>query len=185
MVVTALAGNGHARAVQTQADAPFTATVSASDARFFFPLEERREWSWYLSTTPDNEREYEWSGDVENGDTHYQFGFFLFKPHGKAPARGDLSALIQAGQTSVATAVGAAPHSRMIVLPNGRVHIAQGHGLLVVSITDQQTLRTLFSERPSLVTVRVQVPGAAEITRSVNIVYSEAKPELPPVSPRR
>jgi hypothetical protein len=169
--VTTLAASRHTQAVKTQPDVPFTATVSASEARFFFPLEERREWIWYLSTTPDNRREYEWSAEVENGGTRYQFGFFLFKAQGRAPARGDFSALIRAGQTSVATAVGAAPHTRMIVLQNGRVNIAQGRGLLVVSITDPETLRTLFSERPPLVTLKMQVPEAAEVTRSVKTTY--------------
>src|SRR4051812_15388084 len=114
MVVTTLAGSRSRdpQAVETRPDAPFTAVVSASGARLFFPLEDRREWIWYLSTTPDNEREYEWSGEVENGGTRYQFGFFLFKPQGTTTARGGFRALLPPGPTSAPAAAGTAPPRR-------------------------------------------------------------------------
>jgi hypothetical protein len=168
---TTLKGSRHAPEAEIQPETTFTATVSAIDARFLFPLEKQREWIWYQSTTPDNMKEYEWSVEVENGGTRYQFGFFLFKLPGSSPVRGDLGALIHAGQVSIASAVGPLTQTRMTVLPDRQIHIAYGQGVLVVSFTDLETLRMLFSERPPLVIFKVRVPGASEVSQSVEIAY--------------
>jgi len=155
-----------------------TATKARRPTRVFFPLEARSEWIWYQPTTPDNALEYAWSAEVENGGSRYEFGFFLFKYPGRAPRSGDFGALVRAGQISVATAVGTSTDTRMILLPNGRLHVALhrfavGQGFMVVSIDDPETLRTLFSERPPLVTLTALVPGTPKVTRSVEITYSE------------
>jgi hypothetical protein len=155
-------------------EAPTEAIVGSHKARFFFPLAPRSVWEWYTAETTDNALEYQWAVEVQSSDKLYQCGFMLFKFPGGPSGRGDLRALLRVGQPSV-WVTSRATDSRQItsLVRNARVAVNPEAGGLAVIVDDPETLRLLFSQRPSRVMFRSWMPGQAHTDREVAVQYRE------------
>lgn len=148
--------------------APYSAVVTATTARFVFPLVQRKEWQWYRAKTPAGNLEYGWTVDVPNSGRIYQIGFLIFKYPDAQPARGDLAALLRAGQKTIWVG----DERTRSVLKGWPVRVIPEGNRIVVVIDDAQTLERIFSGRPSRVTFRVQLPARAEVIREVSLRYA-------------
>ena len=143
----------------------YQATVSTQQARFLFPVATQPVWEWNLASTRDNTLEYMWAVELQNGDSAYQFGYFRWK--GSLPRSGDLERLLQAGQHSV-FALSSAGGS---LVPTARVTVLHDDPYVAVIIDDAQTLRLLFSERPSQSVFRTVIPGEPVVIQVVDLQY--------------
>lgn len=157
-----------ARTAAAAPSEPFTAVVREREARLTFPLPDQAEWAWQQATTPDDQLEYGWTAEVENRGRRYEFGFLLFKNPRLGPGRGDLAALLAAGQHSVAVRDGGSA----TVASEERVRVEPGPSRLVVVVDDPRTLQLLFSGRPASATFVVQLPGQPVVTREVPVRYA-------------
>lgn len=168
VVMTALLG-GLSTSLLRAEETPeaYTAEVTASEAKFIFPLPDRPVWSWNQPATPIDLCEYEWAADVATQEHTYEFGFFLFKASGSTPARGDIRALLEAGQMSLAIM----KPSGFSLVPDAPVDVEAVGSRLVVAVTHPDILRMLFSGRPPRAVFNVVLPGEKPSKHEVLITY--------------
>ena len=160
--------SGQPRAPINQA--PFTAHVSKTEAKFVLPVPPRSEWRWRLPETQDNAQEYRLSVAVENGGVKYSFGFYLWKRSGAQPQAGNLSELIKAGQTSV---FGRTPEGMNSIIRDAGIKSRLDQDALVITIRGKENVGRLFSARPAEVTFHIKVPDEAPTTRTVPVTYQD------------
>ena len=168
MATSATAGIGRTIMADWQSAKPFTAVVSDSEANFVFAVPERAEWDWRLPETRNAGLEYAWTVTVQaSADRRYAFGFSLYNLPSSKPSHGDFGALLQAGGFGVAEVhPGYNQVDRTL-----KLEAVASADRLVMAISDPQTFRRLFSERPEEVTFSVQLPGEGRTSRTVPIVY--------------
>jgi hypothetical protein len=142
----------------------YTAAVTPHIARFVFPLADRQ-WEWSGPDTRSAALEYRITAEVENGGATYEVGFMLFKLQNSG--RGDTRALLKAGQVNVfqRNESGAAAVRGLRARANG----ASDH--IEVIVYDEETVRRLFSSRPSHVILHVELPGTASVQERVAVAY--------------
>jgi hypothetical protein len=150
--------------------APFTAHVSKTEAKFVFPVAPRSEWRWRLPETEDNAQEYRLSVAVENAGAKYSFGFYLWKRSGAQPQAGSLPELIRAGQTSVFERTPAGMNS---IIRDAGIKARLDRDALVITIRGKENVGRLFSGRPAEVTFDVKVPDEAPTTKTVPVTYQD------------
>ena len=102
-----------------------------------------------------------------SADHRYALGFSLYNFPSLKPSHGDFRALLQAGGFGVAEVhPGYNQVDRTL-----KLEAVASADRLVIAISDPQTFRRLFSERPEEVTFSVQLPGEGRTSRTVPIVY--------------
>ena len=150
--------------------APFTAQVSKTEAKFILPVPPRSEWRWRLAETQDNAQEYRLSVGVENEENKFSFGFYLWKRAGARPQAGSLSELIKAGQASVFGRTSAGMNS---IIRDAGIKAKLDQDMLVITIRGKENVARLFSGRPAEVTFDIKVPDEAPTTKTVPVTYQD------------
>ncbi len=152
--------------------APYSAIVNNAEARFVFPLPPQPEWHWFQEATPDNQQEYMWQIRVKNGNVTYEFGYSLFKYPGRRPQKGDLGALLKAGQATLWEVE--RQGGREVGRVAGKVEVAAvGSGdQLVVSLRRPDDVGRVFSKKPKKAEFRTILPGEKLRSKKVAIVYA-------------
>lgn len=157
---------------QTAATSPvgYTATVKSGEARFTLPVPRRPEWRWRRSETRERGREYAMSVTVTNEGRSYTFGFFLWKFPGAKPARGDLSALIKAGQESVFERT---PGGSMGILREAGVRVRAEGDRVVITVGGRKNVGRLFSGRPAEVRFETAILDEPPVTQVLPVTYEK------------
>ena len=170
IVIAASAKAGVVRSIvpDWQSAKPFTAVVSASEANFVFAVPERTAWEWRLPETRNAGLEYAWTVTIQaSADHRYALGFSLYNFPSLQPSHGDFRALLQAGGFGVAEVhPGYNQVDRTL-----KLEAVASTNRLVITVSDPQTFRRLFLERPTEVTFSIQLPGQGRTSRTVPIVY--------------
>jgi lysophospholipase L1-like esterase len=146
----------------------YEARVREGEARFTMPLPQRPVWSWRRRETRENAREYAMSVGVSNEGRYYSFGLFLWKYPGAQPARGGVSALIDAGQKSLFER---ASNGHMIKVPDAEVKVRQDGERLIITVSGRKNVARLFSGRPSQVNFETFIPDEPPIPQIVPVTY--------------
>src|SRR5438876_657752 len=126
----------------------FLANVSPAKAQFLVPISHRDNWDWHRNDTKDNVREYCIEVAVRNDSEDYKFGFYLFKKPGSTPGRGDLIALLKAGQQSLFIRQ---PGGQFALVNDAGITVRPEKDSLIISIEGKQNVERLFSSRPQKV----------------------------------
>jgi hypothetical protein len=148
---------------------PFRAVVRAAEAEFIFSISPRSDWEWNAADTRDNRLEYGWGVEVSNGPDTYEFGFSKFKYPGSSPARGDLGALLDAGQMSLWERKG--PSAALV--NDGGIAVACGADTIVVTVEGKENVERLFSTRPERVVFKMNIPGEQPISKPLRVDYGD------------
>lgn len=157
-----------ARGRSQGAGEPFTATVKKSEARFTLPAPQRPEWRWRRSETPGNAREYMVSVKVTNEGREYSFGFYLWKRAGATQGRGNLAALIEAGQES---AFERTPNGHMVIVRDAGVRVRTDGQHLVITVSGRKNVARLFSGRPAEVKIETTILDEPPTSQTVPVTY--------------
>jgi hypothetical protein len=168
-LVACAASNAAESSRQTQQPF-FQASVSPDRAQFIVPMPHRDIWEWHRTDTKDMKREYRIDVSVHNNNEDYLFGLYLFKWPGSTPMRGDLAALVKAGQ-----------HSLFVTRPGDRHDQIRDAGIavkpeldsLIISVQGKQNIERLFSSRPQRVTFTVAVLQEPEISKTAVVAYAD------------
>jgi hypothetical protein len=146
----------------------YTAIVSSTEANFVFELPKREQWEWRLPETRLAGLEYSWGVTVQSSPDHrYGFGFNLFNFPSMEPSRGDLRALLRAGQWGVGEVF--PDHSSAV--ETMKIQGIASANRLVLTVNDPKTFQRLFSERPPEATFTVRLPGQPVVVRTVPVTY--------------
>jgi hypothetical protein len=154
----------------SQAPPPvFQATVSPAKAQFTLPIPHRDTWEWRRSDTPDNRQEYAMDVTVNNNKQDYKFGFYLFKKPGSSPMRGDLAALLKAGQQSLFLSQ---PDGRYSLVKDAKITVRAEKDSVVISIEGKENIERLFSSRPEKVRFTLEIPEERKVSSSAPVAYT-------------
>ena len=152
----------------TQQPSTYTAIVTPKEATFTIPVSQRDRWTWRRADTKDNQQEYRMDVTVKNEGNEYTFGFYLWKYHGAAPASGDFSDLISAGQKSLFER---SPSRLMTIVKGAKVTVGLKGDSVVITLRDKDEIKRLFSSQPAEVVFKVKIPGDPDINQSVAVIY--------------
>jgi hypothetical protein len=147
------------------APSAYAAVVSPHIARFTFPMATDRQWEWSGPATRPAALEYRITAEVENGGATYEVGFMLFKLQNSG--RGDTRALLKAGQVNVFQR----NESGAAVVRGLRARANDASDHVEIIVYDEETVRRLFSSRPTHVVLHVEVPGVTPVHQRVAVAY--------------
>lgn len=148
----------------------FQASVSPGKARFVVPISHRDSWEWHQDDTKDNRQEYRIAVTVHNNNENYSFGFYMFKRPGSNPKRGDLTALVKAGQQNLFISQ---PDGRYSLVKDAEITVRPEKDSLIISVEGKQNIDRLFSSRPEKVRFTIAVLKEPEISKSVVVAYAD------------
>lgn len=146
----------------------YTATVKSGEARFTLPVPRRPEWGWHRGETKERGREYAMAIKVNNEGKEYSFGFFLWKFPGATPRRGDLAALVDAGQESLFERI---PNGHNVIVRDAGVKVRAEGDRLVITVKGRKNVARLFSGRPTQVTFETIIPDEPPASQAVPVTY--------------
>jgi hypothetical protein len=130
-----------------QNSSSYQAIVNTDEATFIFPLNPSQEYEW-----SNGGLTYKWSVAVSSSKGNYEFGFYLYTPMGATPEqRGDINALLQAGQFNVWRG------NKVINNVNIDGHANEAQDQLIIKIIDRRLIQRMFSQRPKYVTFSIQL----------------------------
>jgi hypothetical protein len=155
---------------QAQPQASFSAVVKQKEARFSLPVPPHNRWKWRRPEADNNAQEYRMDATVHNEGREYTFGFYLWKRAGAAAQSGDLSDLIKAGQASVFER---SEPRRFTIIRDAGLKLKVDGNTLWIEIHGSDNVKRLFSSRPSDVTFKINVPGDAPISQTVQVSYQD------------
>ena len=118
--------------------------------------------------------EYEWVAKVENAGKVYEVGFSLFKLPHAAPTRGTINDLLSAGQLDIWMLNSDGGSTTDL----GKLSVSLGaDNSILVTVTGESTVNTLFSSKPKTVVFYTMSPGNVEALTIVQVQYSRAMME--------
>lgn len=154
-------------AAQTRSE--YAAVVGPAEATFTFPVPARAEWSWNDPATRAGRIEYHWGITVADADRRYRLAYLLARLPGSPPARGDLAALLAAGERSffILTDRGGRQDAGV------EVEVVAGTGRLQIRLRDRDAVERLFSSRPDSIVFHSLVAGTPADSQFVRVTYDD------------
>lgn len=149
-------------------DKPFSATVSADQAKFIIPVGEKDQWEWNVEGdgVQVTKMDYRWEinvGDVQFGFYHWSIG---------QPQTGDLEALLAAGDVSAQRVIWNQGHTQPQLTGLAGVSAQPTCDNVVILINGKENVAAIFSSRPEKARFRIHQPGKAFAAQDVSISYA-------------
>ena len=105
---------------------------------------------------------------VTNENTQYTFGFYLWKRAGASFGSGSLRDLVSIGQKSLFER---SEQRRLGIIREADVKVKTKGDILITTLNDKDDLKRLFSSKPTEVVFTLKLPGEAETSQTVAVVY--------------